>query len=62
MLGKFPLFGQNYKRGKGCAKFLAEIGSNFILIAANTKVWKQKIYETQDLTKCLRLVFRSSPG
>ena len=37
MLGKFPLFGQNYKRGKGCAKFLAEI-LNFILIAANTKV------------------------
>ena len=38
MLGKFPLFGENYKRGKGCAKFLAEIGLNFIFIAANTKV------------------------
>ena len=38
MLGKFPLFGQNYKLGKGCAKFLAKIVLNFILIAANTKV------------------------
>ena len=37
MLGKFPLFGQNYKQERGSAKFLAEIGLHFILIAANTK-------------------------
>ena len=38
MLEKFPLFGQNNKQVRGCAKFLAEIGSKFILIAANTKI------------------------
>ena len=38
MLGKFPLVSQNYKQGRGCAKFLAEIGLNFILIAVNTKI------------------------
>ena len=38
MLGKFPMFGQNYKQGKGCAIILAEIGLHFILIAGNTKI------------------------
>ena len=38
MLGKFPLFGQNCKPGRVCAKFLTEIGLNFILIAVKTKI------------------------
>ena len=36
VFGKFPRFGQNYKQGSGCAKFLVEIGLNFILIATIT--------------------------
>ena len=35
---------------------------NFILIATNTQIWKQKIHNIQDLTKSRRLVLRSSPG
>ena len=38
MLETFPLFGQNYKQGKGCAIILTEIDLNFSLIAGNTKI------------------------
>ena len=38
------------------------LGLNFILIATNAHILKQKIHNIQDLTKSRRLVLRSSPG
>ena len=50
MLGALPLFGKYYKQGRGCAKFLAEIGLTLFWLLQiqrheNRKYMKSRIWQ-----------------